>query len=176
MAHLNLKANNFYNVPIIKEDNFNELMISNDEDHIFGEFIRYLQLIIKNTTEGNYNVIDIKRLFSINLKNIDILMFSDDWKEFSEQEVKDLKRVYDKTHYIVNNIESLSNNKKEIIQAITIVNNFWSKKLEEQKILEKTLDQSSIVLDDKMNKLNHSLKIKEISDFAKIILIIKVAR
>ena len=98
---------------IIKDDDFNEIMISNDEDKIFEKFIGYLPLIFKEILEGRINNSDIKRLFSINLKIFDTFMFSDDFKESIDEEAKEeLQNVYDKTYYIVNNIDNESYDKE----------------------------------------------------------------
>ena len=170
MSHLDIKTNN--NTPIIKEDDFNELMISNDEDKIFDEFIKYLPLVCRSIlTQRTLNFViitDIKRLFSINLKIFDVFMFSDDFKESLDQEAKnELENVYDKTHYIVNNIENESFDKEEMLESIKVVQQFWDKKFGEQKALEETLKQTNDVLEDGFKKINNSLKIKEISDFGK---------
>ena len=95
-------------------------------------------------------------------------MFSDDFKESLDQEAKiELENVYDKTHYIVNNIENESFNKEEMLESIKIVQQFWDKKFGEQKALEGTLKETNNVLEDGFKKINNSLKIKEISDFGK---------
>ena len=169
MSYINIKTNNFNNMPVIKEDDFNELMISNDEDKIFDEFIKYLPLVCRSIlTQGRFIVIDIKRLFSLNLKIFDTFMFSDDFKESLDQEAKiELQNVYDKTYYIVNNIENESFNKEEMLESIKIVQQFWDKKFGEQKALEGTLKETNNVLEDGFKKINNSLKIKEISDFGK---------
>ena len=169
MSQLHIKTNNYINTSIIKENDFNELMISNDEDRIFDEFIKYLPLVCKSIlTQGRFIVTDIKRLFSINLKIFDVFMFSDDFKESLDQEAKDeLGNVYDKTHYIVNNIENESFDKEEMLEAIKVVKEFWDKKFGEQKALEETLKETNNVLEDGFKKINNSLKIKEISDFGK---------
>lgn len=168
MSRINIKANNFNNTPVIKEDDFNELMISNDEDKIFNEFIKYLPIICRGVLQGKFNVIDIKRLFSINLKIFDCFMFSDDFKQSSDQEaIDELQNVYDRTHYIVNNVDSVSYNNEEMLKAITIVNSFWNKKLDEQKKFGETLKETNSVLEDGFKKISNSLKIKEISDFGK---------
>ena len=169
MSQLHIKTNNYINTSIIKENDFNELMISNDEDRIFDEFIKYLPLVCKSIlTQGRFIVTDIKRLFSINLKIFDVFMFSDDFNESLDQEAKDeLGNVYDKTHYIVNNIENESFDKEEMLEAIKVVKEFWDKKFGEQKALEETLKETNNVLEDGFKKINNSLKIKEISDFGK---------
>ena len=169
MYHLNVKTNNYNNTPIIKEEEFNELMISNDEDKIFEEFIKYLPLVCRSIlSQGSFVVTDIKRLFSLNLKIFDLFMFSDDFKESLDEEAKvELQNVYDKTHYIVNNIENESFNKEKMLESIKIVQQFWDKKFGEQKALEETLKETNNVLEDGFKKINNSLKIKEISDFGK---------
>ena len=48
MSQLYINTNNYNNTPIIKKNDFNELMISNDEDRIFDEFIKYLPLVCKS--------------------------------------------------------------------------------------------------------------------------------
>ena len=166
MSQLNKTINN---TPIIKEDDFNELMISNDEDKIFDEFIKYLPLVCRSIlTQGRFVITDIKRLFSINLKIFDVFMFSDDFKESLDQEAKnELEKVYDKTNYIVNNIENESFDKEEMLESIKVVQQFWDKKFGEQKALEETLKETNDVLEDGFKKINNSLKIKEISDFGK---------
>lgn len=163
MAHIKANTN-----LVILSDDFNELMISNDEDKIFDKFIEYLPLICKEIYEGRFNTIDIKRLFSLNLKIFDILMYSDDFKESFDQEKKDeLQNVYDKTYYIVNNIENESYIKEEMLEAINVVKEFWDNKFEEQKALKETLKETNNVLEDGLNQINNSIKLKEISDFGK---------
>jgi len=176
MSQLHIKTNN-YNTPIIKENDFNELMISNDEDKIFDEFIKYLPLVCRSiltqerfvaTLDLPVIITDIKRLFSLNLKIFDVFMFSDDFKESLDQEAKDeLENVYDKTNYIVNNIKNESFNKEEMLESIKVVQQFWDKKFGEQKALGETLKETNDVLEDDFKKINNSLKIKEISDFGK---------
>ena len=55
-----------------------------------------------------------------------------------------------------------------MLNSIQVVNEFWDKKFGEQKELEETLKQTNKVLEDGFNKINNSLKIKEISNFGKI--------
>ena len=95
-------------------------------------------------------------------------MYSDDFKESFDQEKKDeLQNVYDKTYYIVNNIENESYIKEEMLEAINVVKEFWDNKFEEQKALKETLKETNNVLEDGLNKINNSIKLKEISDFGK---------
>jgi hypothetical protein len=170
MSHIQLKTNNLNDI-IIKEDDFNELMISNDEDKIFDEFIKYLPLVCKQIFQCNFNVIDIKRLFSINLKIFDLFIFSgdsDEWKEgIKKEDIDEFENVYDKTNYIVNNIDDHNSNMPKMMEAISIVNKFWNKKLDEQKKLGETLKETNVVLEDGLKKINNSIKLKEISDFGK---------
>lgn len=171
MSYLNIKANNYNNTPVIKENNFNELMISNDEDKIFDEFIRYLPLVCKQMFQGTFNVIDIKRLFSINLKIFDLFIFSgdsDEWKSSQKKEdIDEFENVYNETNYIVNNIDNTSYNNQKMMESITIVNNFWNKKLDEQKKFGETLKEANVVLEEGLNKISNSMKLKEILDFGK---------
>lgn len=168
MLHIQLKTNNLNDI-IIKEDDFNELMISNDQDIIFDEFIKYLPLVCKQIFQGTFNVIDIKRLFSINLKIFDLFIFSGDsneWKKDQKQEdIENFENVYNKTNYIVIHIDDPNYNIQKMIEAITIVNNFWNEKLNEQKKFGETLKETNVVLEDGLKKINNSIKIKEISDF-----------
>ena len=162
--------NNFtlYSRNIIDENEFNELMISNDEDTIFDSFIGFLGKICQQLGNNRFNIIDIKRLFSICLKIFDMFMFTENWKDdFTEKDIVELENVYDKTYYIVNNIDSNSVNMNNMMEAINTVNNFWNQKLEEQNDMHKTLMETNDVLSNGMDKLNDSLKLNKISDFVK---------
>jgi len=55
----------------------------------------------------------------------------------------------------------------KMMEAISIVNKFWNKKLDEQKKLGETLKETNVVLEDGLKKINNSIKLKEISDFGK---------
>lgn len=162
--------NNFtlYSKNIIDENEFNELMISNDEDTIFDSFIGFLGKICQQLENNRFNIIDIKRLFSICLKIFDIFMFTENWKDdFTEKDIVELENVYDKTYYIVNNIDSNSVNMNNMMEAINTVNNFWNQKLEEQNAMHQTLMETNDVLSNGMDKLNDSLQLNKISDFIK---------
>ena len=162
--------NNFtlYSKNIIDENEFNELMISNDEDNIFDSFIEFLGKICQQLENNNFNIIDIKRLFSICLKIFDIFMFTENWKdEFTEKDIMELENVYDKTCFIVNNIDSNSINMNNMMEAINIVNSFWNQKLEEQNVMHQTLMETNNVLSNGIDKINDSLQLNKISDFVK---------
>ena len=140
--------NNFtlYSRNIIDENEFNELMISNDEDTIFDSFIGFLGKICQQLENNRFNIIDIKRLFSICLKIFDIFMFTENWKDdFTEKDITELENVYDKTYYIVNNIDSNSVNMNNMMEAINTVNNFWNQKLKEQNAMHQTLMETNDV-------------------------------
>ena len=162
--------NNFtlYSRNIIDENEFNELMISNDENIIFDSFIGFLDKVCQKLENNRFNIIDIKRLFSICLKIFDIFMFTENWKDdFTEKDIVELENVYDKTYYIVNNIDGNNVNMNNMIEAINTVNNFWNQKLEEQNDMHQTLMETNDVLSNGMDKLNDSLQLNKISDFVK---------
>jgi len=162
--------NNFtlYSRNIIGENEFNELMISNDENIIFDSFIGFLDKVCQQLENNRFNIIDIKRLFSICLKIFDMFMFTENWKDdFTEKDIVELENVYDKTYYIVNNIDSNSVNMNNMIEAINTVNNFWNQKLKEQNAMHQTLMETNDVLSNGMDKLNDSLQLNKISDFVK---------
>lgn len=162
--------NNFtlYSRNIIDENEFNELMISNDENIIFDSFIGFLDKVCQKLENNRFNIIDIKRLFSICLKIFDIFMFTENWKDdFTEKDIVELENVYDKTYYIVNNIDGNNVNMNNMMEAINTVNNFWNQKLEEQNAMHQTLMETNDVLSNGMDKLNDSLQLNKISDFVK---------
>lgn len=153
---------------IINEKNFHELMISNDEDLVFDKFMEYLYKILKDFP-NNFNILDVKRLFSINLKIFDLFLFKENWEnDFSNEELEELNIVYNKTCFIVNNIDSEDSYiKNELFQAINIVNNYWKKKMTQQKNLSETFKKSINNLNESEKRFNDILLLNKISSFCK---------
>lgn len=160
MNVINMKRN-FNNATIISENDFNELLSCNDEDKFFDSFLIYYEKIIKEINNRSFNVIDVKRLFSLNLKLFDFIMNSDDINDSDDE----LINVYNDTKYIVDNIESEIYDEDMMNNSIKNVSNFWNNKLEEQKKLGETINKTVDILDDGLKKINNSLKLKEISNF-----------